>query len=610
MFSNNLHNDRRISRRQLIVGVGAAASVPALGACVAPPVRQTGPGLGSLPAGPRQPGKTAYGSPPYVDARDFGCALDGRRDDTVAMQRAINAVAAVGGSLFVSGPCAISSTLTIGGRGNPVAGFTMTGPMRATNKHAGFVWIGEPGRGLAMLYIRNAYGGSLENLAFDGDNKADYGLQLQHVLGDANVVEHWMIVRCFFSDARIYNTLIGDIDARVDTSNGDVSAIEFHNCIWQRSFVGTRTKAHLAHQSANSFANTFHSCQFDQGTGTCRYNAIVTCGRCALYGCVDSGSCNVPAGAVIWTAERMLPVGTYIVATRANAQDLYFQATAVNGPTGVAEPAWPKSRGGAVRDGGVTWTAIDGITASFLLATTSSQIPGSIDFYNHESQSANWLDVDPAIGASGQFPVTVSGLHHADIYGVGSYSIRWAANYYSSLNVLSGFLGRGIVHNGPARNVNLIGAQFASANGGLRGPGAGLVAGWWTLDGRLIWQIPSAGDRGTPPNESLGSAAAQIQSSSSVTQGAVTSICDDREDGFLFVTDHTTNLSALYVLTGSSHSSVKMLDSGGGYGTRKDTGGTVNIYWESSSARYVLQNNSGTPGIHTFSIGFTGHGGH
>lgn len=63
--------------------------------------------------------------------------------------------------------------------------------------------------------------------------------------------------------------------------------------------------------------------------------------------------------AQVWETATTPALNVYWVPTTANATGKMYQATAVVGATGGAEPAWPKVIGATVVDGGVTWTCVD-----------------------------------------------------------------------------------------------------------------------------------------------------------------------------------------------------------------------------------------------------------
>jgi hypothetical protein len=547
----------------------------------------------------------------YYDARAWGCVLDGVTDDTVDLQKAINYVAGKGGTLLLSGTAAVSSQVTIGGAGNPVAGFSMVGPVRATNQHVdggGLRWIG-PVSASPMLYIRNAYGGQLANLYFSGSGKVAYGLQFEQVIGDSNVVEHWMVDRCFFADATVYNTLIGSTNAA--TSNGDVSAVEFHNCLWQRSFLtpATQTIAHVAHQASNALANCWYTCQFDGGWNTL-YNVMITTGRCDFFGCLDTGSGQVPQGATTWAPSTTPALGHAVTPTQANANGYYFEATTVTGPTGLVEPVWPTTIGNTVVDNDVVWTCTGIAGSSFYLPTVNGQIPGGLGIYGYESQAANFIQVLPAGVATAQFPVTICGLHHGDIYQIGAYTINWNRGYYGSLSLVGGNYGHGIVVTSTKNVVNLCGPTMASANGVVRGAGIAHITGWWTIDGNLYSQVPNLPRGHQQNNINNISSFNQYESATYPVSsgGGFIDFADNQVIGMILITDQASNLSAMYALHGTAGSVTRLLNDGGAWGTTLGTPGLFNLNWNAGTGMFRLEND--TVSNATFMLTFIGFGGH
>src|SRR6202041_2308918 len=97
-------------------------------------------------------------------------------------------------------------------------------------------------------------------------------------------------------------------------------------------------------------------------------------------------------------------------------------------------------------------------------------LPGVVSVYEHDSQSANFMNVALAVGGMpAQWPVVVSGLHHGDAVGYGSYSVIWARDHYASLTVIGGNLDRGFQMNVATRNANLVGPCFAASLGPVGG---------------------------------------------------------------------------------------------------------------------------------------------
>jgi hypothetical protein len=59
-----------------------------------------------------------------------------------------------------------------------------------------------------------------------------------------------------------------------------------------------------------------------------------------------------------WNAGASITADALVRPTTANQTGFVYQAGATTGQTGELEPAWPKTAGGTVIDGSVTWTAI------------------------------------------------------------------------------------------------------------------------------------------------------------------------------------------------------------------------------------------------------------
>jgi hypothetical protein len=102
-----------IDRRRMITGVGLAGA--AVGAAVITAAPATATPSARTAAVPAQAAAVTTGSP--LSVKDFGAVGDGTTDDTAAVQSAINAVPASGGTvLFPAGTYALSATITLKSR--------------------------------------------------------------------------------------------------------------------------------------------------------------------------------------------------------------------------------------------------------------------------------------------------------------------------------------------------------------------------------------------------------------------------------------------------------------------------------------------------------------
>lgn len=140
---------------------------------------------------------------PY-NVRDYGAYGDGVHDDTTAIQAAINAVPADGGTVyFPAGIYNITSGLTVGNgssagpssihnvflRGDGTGGL---GYLNGTVDSPGFtrvVWTGAANSSAVMLnFLGEMFGGGMAGIGIDGNNLAGYGLIVNHVVqGDWDV---------------------------------------------------------------------------------------------------------------------------------------------------------------------------------------------------------------------------------------------------------------------------------------------------------------------------------------------------------------------------------------------------------------------------------------
>lgn len=395
------------------------------------------------------------------DVRDYGAKCDGTTDDSAAINAAIAAAAASGGNgtVFIPKLCAVTSTITVGGSSDPVYGVSIRGPSHAVSNGgsvtAGLKWTG--GSGATMMVIRDAYGGTIENLGFDSNQLAEYGLQFNAVSGDALPIEMWHVNRCAFANATAYNVLIGTPDG--NTSNGDTSCVQFNSCIFPMTYTGTTT-GHVRHRSANSLGNSFINCEF--------------------YG----------------TQETVPAVGGHF-------QPLYAMNIS----------------GGTVNTYSCISQGLD--TCDFLLSTpVDADVPGGLCVYGHVSQSANFVRVDPRGSSAPLYPVVLSGVNHSDITGTGTFSLKWNRSGYTMCVVEGGFYDRGINIVEPASDVVLNGPWWTAARGGSTVSGhPESCQGHWYVDSNVYSNI-LATDKLAVNAPAINFNSAQVDPSFSITAPA------------------------------------------------------------------------------------------
>lgn len=177
-----------------------------------------------------------------------------------------------------------ATTVTIGGT---VGGFEMTGVTNHLGSKACILWTGSSGGG-PIVKIQDAYRGLLRGITFESNNTAAYGLQFVHVPGvDTFPIEGWVIDNCEFQDAKIYNLLIGRKDADIAADQGDVSLLQFRNCLFVNNDLTTPTVAHVRHRAANGFGSSFIGCQFfGHGANGPNYAVYMQSGDLNFYACV------------------------------------------------------------------------------------------------------------------------------------------------------------------------------------------------------------------------------------------------------------------------------------------------------------------------------------
>jgi hypothetical protein len=109
----------------------------------------------------------------------------------------------------------------------------------------------------AILHIRNSNCGTIEDIAFEGENAAKYLIHGKHVAGDDRDIRMWRFPGCTFGNASIYNVF----EEGSDPSNGygDGSAWNFDGVTWLGSH-GAATFAHYRNTTQYSFGVDFKTC--------------------------------------------------------------------------------------------------------------------------------------------------------------------------------------------------------------------------------------------------------------------------------------------------------------------------------------------------------------
>lgn len=234
----------------------------------------------------------------YIDVTlaPFGAVADGVTDASGAIQAAIDVVKATGGTVYIPGGVyAITEPLRIGASGVATEGVVLQGSggtAKTSGTGSGSTWLkytGGSGTG-PILDWYSSFGGEVNNIGFDGNNLANYGLQITHISGQTNQGLDKSIRSCSFINARTYNVLIGD-DA-TSAKTGQVEGVNFFNCWFRQSTLSAHTVAHVRHVSTNALSNNMYGCRFAGDLTYPTYHVSVVSGQMGFYGCEGAGGCG------------------------------------------------------------------------------------------------------------------------------------------------------------------------------------------------------------------------------------------------------------------------------------------------------------------------------
>jgi hypothetical protein len=454
--------------------------------------------------------------PTFYDIRQYGAKCDGTTDDGPAINAAIAACAAAGGGeVFIPLNVAIATQITIGGpAATTVNGVTLRGPSRPTDKSVTLKWIGSAHAG-PMLLLESTYGSGVSNLGFDARGLANYCIQSLCLSGDI-ATEHLHAINCYFANAAVYNEAIGN--ATPTASTGDVSCFMHQNCLylqWEGQVSPEpQTSAHLYCNSDNALGNTWIGCQFsgsDLDNPSGKVITSISTANPAVVVCTGHGFTAGQTAIFQGTGIVALDVGTNgpdavtpygFAVTVVDANTFTVPVSGGIGYSGSGAACWKlgyPNFGVIVAAGRSSfYNCIDvGLGVCFCWSptpTSGSIVPGGASFYEHESQSANWLWVDQQSTGAGQWPFVMSGVHQSDIWGYGTYSVSWNRSpYCSTLAIVGGNLYRGVQNNVSFNGLTILGTIFPIGGYQVSGAFSSLVNGWWlNSGGAIVSQLPPA----------------------------------------------------------------------------------------------------------------------
>ena len=455
--------------------------------------------------------------PTEFDIRDYGAKCDGVTDDGPAINEAIVAAAAVvsaGGCGIVVVPAdtGVGTMIQMGSPTTTATGVVLQGLNRPTDQQVNLKWVGAPSASGPMLQIRNSYGWAVNNIGFDaqGDNAgngAAFCVQLRGVVNvDTYVCEHGSFYECFFTNATQVNLLYGDVPANVNCAD-DVSVITCTNCNflgWEHQTPSEpHTSSHFWQNALNGLGNSFPGCQW---SGSTSYGVAVTGVTNADPSTITTALAVVAGNSVVFSGT-----GTALDFSKSNQAGYPVSAIGSGHFQVTAAPGGSSSTGFAYRLGYPLWAMVVesgraacynnvdsalGIGFASLRTPGGGTLPGGLSVHEHESQSANWIEVSAGtVDATTLYPIALAGVHHSDIFGYGAYSVHWSRSgtydTYTTCAVTGGFFGRGWIQENAVRdNVSFLGPSFAASLGGVSGAGSAAIQGWWTTDGTLTVQLP------------------------------------------------------------------------------------------------------------------------
>lgn len=589
--------------------------------------------------------------PVHWNIKDAG-AVPGGPDISGPINATIaSAAAAAGGTVFVPSDnvgdgvatYVLGSTMHVGASGTATSGVTIQAARRSLGQsQALFQWAGASGG--TMLEVREAHSCVYDRVSFNAAAQANYCVQFHYVPADGNLqVEHHDVRDAYFANARVYNELIGEPDG--SPSSGDASLILHTNCYYQQAAsAGTATTAHVRHRSINALGNGWLSCQF-YGNGTYpQYGIRNGGGSIWTLGCVadvlgaadyyiDNDAGIAPGNCVVIAHEaqshRLLLTstdGTYAIRSTVlmgcfhddifNGGDPLSINWDVPGPALVLignalDVNGNGSSGGDVRVDRPT-CSVESIATSFFypgkgfkgyverVSGTYRDSSGDNHRLRTQYETTGWgMQQDSAVSAvvigSGAAFNTITNGEYVNIGFNGlptqqvTFTVPGDTTATAVLNTINTLFGSSGVNGYPANVDPATGAQLclrASLSVQLAEGSAGtltklgLVAGTTTAPANnLVAQYE-------------GKHTALLSSS-----GATQTIGTYEMCGMLIVASNggigTGGTSCIFQLQGGASPSVhkESTDPGSQFSTTKNTASKVNVYWDSGTGMFTLQNN-------------------